>query len=136
MKSLENQKLPKVQEEEIEKQKDEIKEIETLDKITQKRVINNFNFYFQNLLALLKNRKNVSLKQLAQYITQNYGEKNLYNGDFIAFTIYLNRKKKIEKSEDEIFSEFHFAPILVTPDEDELDLGNGLKITNLDFKLQ
>ena len=134
MKSLENQKLSKVETEEVIKEKEELKEIETIDKITQKRVINNFKFYFENLLALLKSRNSVTLKELVQYISENYGERNLYNGDFIAFTIYLNRKKWIEEEEDEIFSEFHFAPIQVIPDKEDLDLGNGLKITNLIFK--
>lgn len=134
MKSLENQKLSKVETEETIKEKDELKEIETIDKITQKRVINNFRFYFENLLVLLKSRNSVTLKDLAQFIIENYGERNLYNGDFVAFTIYLNRKKIIEEDKDDIFSEFHFMPIKVIPDKEDLDLGNGLKITNLIFK--
>lgn len=134
MKSIENQRLNKPEVEEIIKEKEEIKEIETIDKITQKRVINNFKFYFQNLLMLLKNKNSITLKAFAQFIKQNYGEKNLYNGDFIAFSIYLNRNKIFKQGEDEIFKEFHFEPITIVTEKDDLDLGNGLKITNMTFK--
>lgn len=134
MKSLENQKLSKTEKEEIIKEKIEIKEIETIDQITTKRVINNFKFYFQNLLILLKSKKEITLKQFANFITNNYGEKSLYNGDFIAFAIYLNRKKYLKESEDEIFEEFHFPTITIIPKEEDIDLGNGLKITDMLFK--
>ena len=133
MKSIESQRLNKEQQEETIKEKEEIKQIETIDKITEKRVISNFKFYFQNLLNLLKNKKHVDLKILAKYISENYGEKSLYNGDFIAFTIYLNRKKELKEDEDEIFSEFHFETIKILASNEELDLENGLKITNLVF---
>ena len=58
----------------------------------------------------------------------------MYNGDFIAFAIYLNRKKYLKESEDEIFEEFHFPTITIIPKEEDIDLGNGLKITDMLFK--
>ena len=134
MKSLESQKLSKPQKEEVIKEKIEAKELETIDKITTKRVVSNFKFYFQNLLVLLKNKNEVSLKNFADFIIKNYGEKSLYNGDFIAFAIYLNRKKYLKQGEDEIFDEFSFRPIMIIPKEEDIDLGNGLKITNMGFK--
>ena len=134
MKSLESQKLSKPQKEEVIKEKIEAKELETIDKITTKRVVSNFKFYFQNLLVLLKNKNEVSLKNFADFIIKNYGEKSLYNGDFIAFAIYLNRKKYLKQGEDEIFDEFSFKPIMIIPKEEDIDLGNGLKITNMGFK--
>ena len=134
MKSLESQKLSKPQKEEVIKEKIEAKELETIDKITTKRVVSNFKFYFQNLLGLLKNKNEVSLKNFADFIIKNYGEKSLYNGDFIAFAIYLNRKKYLKQGEDEIFDEFSFRTIMIIPKEEDIDLGNGLKITNMGFK--
>lgn len=134
MKSLESQKLSKPQKEEVIKEKIEAKELETIDKITTKRVVSNFKFYFQNLLVLLKNKNEVSLKNFADFIIKNYGEKSLYNGDFIAFAIYLNRKKYLKQGEDEIFDKFSFRTIMIIPKEEDIDLGNGLKITNMGFK--
>ena len=134
MKSLESQKLSKPQKEEVIKEKIEAKELETIDKITTKRVVSNFKFYFQNLLGLLKNKNEVSLKNFADFIIKNYGEKSLYNGDFIAFAIYLNRKKYLKQGEDEIFDEFSFRTIMIIPKEEDIYLGNGLKITNMGFK--
>ena len=134
MKSLENQKLSKQEKEEIIKEKMKVEEIETIDKITTKRVVSNFKFYFQNLLTLLKTRNEVTLKMFAEFITKNYGKKSLYNGDFISFVIYLNRKKYLKQGEDEIFQEFNFPTIIIIPQKDDIDLGNGLKITNMYFK--
>lgn len=134
MKSLENQRINKQEVDEVIKEKEEIKDVETIDKITQKRVMDNFKFYFQNLLTLLKTRNTVTLKTFAQFIKQNYGDKSLYNGDFIAFSIYLNRNKLIKEGENEMFEEFHFQPITVIPEKDDIDLENGLKITNMTFK--
>ena len=85
-------------------------------------------------MILLKSKKEITLKQFANFITNNYGEKSLYNGDFIAFAIYLNRKKYLKESEDEIFEEFHFPTITIIPKEEDIDLGNGLKITDMLFK--
>ena len=71
---------------------------------------------------------------LADFIMKNYGKESVYNGDFIAFVIYLNRIKYLKQGEDEIFKEFHFSPIIIVPQEEDIDLGNGLKITNMIFK--
>ncbi len=65
---------------------------------------------------------------------ENYGEDYLYNGDFISFVIYLNRKKILSKHTDEIFSDFEFNRIIIYNLEEDIDLGNGLKITNLRIK--
>ena len=134
MKSLESQKIYTIEKEEEIKEKHQVHEVETIDNITQKRVINNFKFYFQNLLALLKNRNSVTLQTLAKYIKENYEEKNLYNADFVSFIIYLNDKKEIKPNEDEIFAEFNFPTIKIKPEKDDIDLGNGLKITNITFE--
>ncbi len=134
MKALEEQRLSKNKTEEEIKEKIEIQEIETIDEKVSKRVISNFKFYFQSLLLLLKNKQEVSLKTFADFITKNYGKKTLYNGDFISFIIYLNSKKYLKNGEDEIFSEFNFRTILILPKDEDIDLGNGLKITDIVFK--
>ena len=134
MKALESQKLTKRVADEIIKEKIEIQEVETIDQITAKRVTSNFKFYFQNLLILLRSKKETTLKKFADFITGNYGEKSLYNGDFIAFVIYLNRKKYLKENEDEIFEGFHFQEITIIPQKEDIDLGNGLKVTDLLFK--
>lgn len=136
MKSLESQRIYQEFKEEEIIEKNEIKEIETIDKITQKRVIHNFKFYFKNLLILLDNNHRTTLQELAKFIKENYEDKYLYNGDFISFVIYLNRKKVFSKDEDEIFSEFDFNKLIIHPTKDDIDLENGLKITNIIFEIE
>lgn len=45
------------------------------------------------MLLLLKTRKSFDLKEYSEFIRSNYGEKSLYNGDFISFVIFLMVKK-------------------------------------------
>ncbi len=133
MKSLESQRIYTIEQEEEIKEKNEVHEIETIDDMTQKRVLHNFKFYFQILLVLLKNKNHITLQYLTEYIKENFGEKSLYNGDFVSFIIYLNHKKLLKSNEDELFAEFKFQPIRIIPEKDDIDLGNGLKITNITF---
>lgn len=58
----------------------------------------------------------------------------MYNGDFISFVVYLNRNKTISRQTDEIFSDFEFNKIIISNLSDEVDFGNGLKITNLEIR--
>lgn len=134
MKAFESQRIYTVEPEEKITEEEQISQIETIDNITQKRVVHNFKFYFENLIALLKNKKQVTLQGFSNYIKENYGEKSLYNADFISFVIYVNNKKEINSQEDEIFAEFHFQPIKIIPEKEDIDLGNGLKITNITFE--
>lgn len=131
MKALEPQKLPR-EEKGIEAEKqEEKKEYKNIDKITEERVINNHRFYFQNLILLLKRENKIDLKQFAEFIKNNYGENYLYNGDFVSFAIYLNRNKIIKRETEEIFKDLEFGILTIQNLDDELDLENGLKITNL-----
>ena len=58
----------------------------------------------------------------------------MYNGDIISFIVYLNRNKTISRQTDEIFNDFEFNKIIIRNLNDEVDFGNGLKITNLEIK--
>ena len=78
----------------------------------------------------------IQRQELAKFIKENYEDKYLYNGDFISFVIYLNRKKVFSKDEDEIFSEFDFNKLIIHPTKDDIDLENGLKITNIIFEIE
>lgn len=133
MKSLESQKIFNKEKEEEIKEESKVHQVETIDDVTQRRVLNNFKFYFENLLILLKNKNSVTLEDFAKFIKKNYTEKSLYNGDFISFVIYLNNKKEINQSTDDIFKDYNFKTILIRPEKDDIDLGNGLKITNMIF---
>lgn len=131
MKAFEPQKLAREEKEAETEKQEEKKEYKNIDKITEERVINNHRFYFQNLLLLLKRENKTDLKQFAELIKSNYGENYLYNGDFVSFAIYLNQNKIIKRETEEIFSDLEFGVITIQNLEDELDLENGLKITNL-----
>lgn len=134
MKSLENQKIYTENIEEKVIQENQIHNVETVDSITQKRVVQNFKFYFEVLITILKNKNKITLKELSNYVKDNYGEKSLYNADFIAFILYLNNKKTIKSEDDEIFKEFSFKPIKIIPQKEDVELGNGLKVTNIIFE--
>lgn len=134
MNSLETQRIINNEPPEKIVKTESIHDIETIDKITQKRVMHNFDFYFQNLILLLKNRGKVNLKIYANYIIQNYGERALYNADFIAFVLYINRQKIINSETDDFFGKYKFKTIRIISEKEDIDLGNGLKVTNITFE--
>ena len=105
--------------------------METIDILTQKRVENNMKFYFSVLVSLLKEKNEVKLKDFAEYIKENFKEEYLYNSDFIPFVIYMNNKKEI--AEDELFDQIPHKKVIVIPQKEDLELGNGLKVTDLLF---
>ena len=131
MKSLESQKINQDKKEEEQKEKSQTHQIDTIDDITKKRVVHNFKFYFENMLLLLKTRKSFDLKEYSEFIRSNYGEKSLYNGDFISFVIFLNGKKELTAESDEMFKDYSFNQIRIITQNDDIDFGNGLKITNM-----
>ena len=131
MKSLESQKINQDKKEEEQKEKSQTHQIDTIDDITKKRVVLNFKFYFENMLFLLKTRKSFDLKEYSEFIRSNYGEKSLYNGDFISFVIFLNGKKELTAESDEMFKDYSFNQIIIITQNDDIDFGNGLKITNI-----
>lgn len=131
MKSLESQKINQDKKEEEQKEKSQTHQIDTIDDITKKRVVHNFKFYFENMLFLLKTRKSFDLKEYSEFIRSNYGEKSLYNGDFISFVIFLNGKKELTAESDEMFKDYSFNQIIIITQNDDIDFGNGLKITNI-----
>lgn len=133
MKSLESQKIYSEEKEEQQKEKDGTHQFDTIDDITRKRVVHNFKFYFENLLLLQKSRKEFDLKEYSEFIKSNYGEKSLYNGDFISFVIFLNDKKELTPESDEIFKQYEFNKIKISSQYEDIDFGNGLKITNMKF---
>ena len=107
--------------------------------ISENEIVNNTTNNQEELNNILVEGKeeDSSMTQMekdAKYIKENYEEKNLYNADFVSFIIYLNDKKEIKPDEDEIFAEFHFPTIKIKPEKDDIDLGNGLKITNITFE--
>ena len=116
---------------EEQKEKSQTHQIDTIDDITKKRVVHNFKFYFENMLFLLKTRKSFDLKEYSEFIRSNYGEKSLYNGDFISFVIFLNGKKELTVESDEMFKDYSFNQIRIITQNDDIDFGNGLKITNI-----
>ncbi len=134
MKSLEEQKLYTVNEEEEVKENNKVQSLETIDDITQKRVTKNFEFYINSLMTLLRAKSNVTLSELTDYIKESYGENAIYNVDFVSFVIFLNSKKKIVKEFSDIFSDVEFKSILIIPQKEDIDLGNGLKITDIVFE--
>ena len=79
----------------------------------------------------LKTRKSFDLKEYSEFIRSNYGEKSLYNGDFISFVIFLNGKKELTAESDEMFKDYSFNQIIIITQNDDIDFGNGLKITNI-----
>lgn len=131
IKAFEEQRLTKQKEEVINSEKMVFKEMETIDMLTQKRVENNMKFYFTVLVSLLKEKREVTLKDFADYIKQNFKEEYLYNSDFIPFVIYMNSKKKIV--EDELFNQIPHKKVVVIPQKEDIELGNGLKVTDLLF---
>ena len=131
IKAFEEQRLTKQKEEIINSEKMVFKEMETIDMLTQKRVENNMKFYFTVLVSLLKEKREVTLKDFAEYIKQNFKEEYLYNSDFIPFVIYMNSKKEIV--EDELFNQIPHKKVVVIPQKEDIELGNGLKVTDLLF---
>ena len=131
IKAFEEQRLTKQKEEVINSEKMVFKEMETIDMLTQKRVENNMKFYFTVLVSLLKEKREVTLKDFADYIKQNFKEEYLYNSDFIPFVIYMNSKKKIV--EDELFNQIPHKKVVAIPQKEDIELGNGLKVTDLLF---
>ena len=51
------------------------------------------------------------LKEYSKFIRSNYGEKSLYNGDFISFVIFLNGKKELTAESDEMFKDYSFKNV-------------------------
>ena len=49
----------------------------------------------------------------------------------IDFVIFLNGKKELTVESDEMFKDYSFNQIRIITQNDDIDFGNGLKITNI-----
>lgn len=93
---LEPQRVSFVRSEESERVEEE-KDTErlTVDMVTEKRIRGNFVFYAGELLNELEVSGEVYLKDFCQRLVEKYGEDAVYNGDFIAFVLEMNRGKNL-----------------------------------------
>ncbi len=90
---LEAQRVSFVREVEEEQGEAEVDEKrKTVDMVTEKRVRENFLFYAGELLLALQNGP-LYLHDFCTHLVEAYGEDVVYNGDYIAFILEMNRGK-------------------------------------------
>lgn len=118
LRAFEPQRFAKVKTGEMEEQLPEtVVDRSTVDKLTGRRVRDNFVFYAARLLELLSiPGREVSLKAFAGMLADRFSQDSVYNGDFISFILALNRDKKI----GEYVKTIHFA-------DGQLDIDEELK---------
>ena len=161
LKAFEPQKIKdqnsKIDYEEIEEQ--EKVNRETIDDVVKKRVDYNFRVYAFHLLKTIMTYGKITLEQWVVELKRDYGERIVQNGDFISYVIEINRGKalnsrirrfdlkgKLHKQENELpYIDSLFREILCSENlnfdyngleveslpEEDVDLGYGVKITNL-----
>lgn len=78
----------------------------TMSQVVDKRLIKNFRLYMEVLLFMLKDCKEVSLKDYIEKLKNLYGEDSIINTDFFAFIMELNKgKSEINSVKKYIYTE-------------------------------
>ena len=165
LRAFEAQRVLKNRQEQEERQEnEEPTERVTIDHLTGRRVRKNFCFYAARLLIALDSpERQIGLQDFCSGLIARYSEDVVYNGDFISFLLEMNREKrsgeyirsihfsdgKIQLDEElktleEVFihaamdvhleGKIHQVTVQSFP-EDEVELLQGLKITNMLFRV-
>lgn len=138
----------------------ELSQIETTDMLVQARVAQNFVIYAAGLLIHCLG-KELNLREWCNILSTQYGSEAISNVDFLSFLIVLNRGKlpgertrQYRLNEDKTDIDglrtmedvLHAAAIkysiptdgftleVESKDEDDIDLGSGIKVTNMFFR--
>lgn len=138
----------------------ELSQIETTDMLVQARVAQNFVIYAAGLLIHCLG-KELNLREWCNILSSQYGSEAISNVDFLSFLIVLNRGKlpgertrQYRLNEDKTDIDglrtmedvLHAAAIkysiptdgftleVESTDEDDIDLGSGIKVTNMFFR--
>lgn len=138
----------------------ELSQIETTDMLVQARVAQNFVIYAAGLLIHCLG-KELNLREWCNILSTQYGSEAISNVDFLSFLIVLNRGKlpgertrQYRLNEDKTDIDglrtmedvLHAAAIkysiptdgftleVESTDEDDIDLGSGIKVTNMFFR--
>ena len=138
----------------------ELSHIITTDMLVQARVVQNFVIYASSLLIHCLG-KELKLREWCNILLSQYGSEAINNVDFLSFLIVLNRgklpgerTKQYNLNEDIIDMEElrtmedvlntaaikHNIPTggfmleVESSDEEDIDLGSGIKVTNMLFR--
>ena len=72
-------------------------EYKTIDRINSERIESNYYFYSLNLLKLIKEKREIELKDFIKFLHEEFGENVFSNSDIISYMITLT---KVFKGED------------------------------------
>ena len=82
------------------------------DEVTDARIHDNYIFMMDNLIACLKKRKRMSLKEFNEAMTRAYGEAVIKNADYYAFFVNLCHKDTYVLGGDKMKSDDFIDDIL------------------------
>lgn len=105
-------------------------EYKTIDKINMERIESNYYFYSLNLLKLIKEKRQIELKDFIGFLHEEFGDSAFANSDIISYIITLT---KVFKEEDTIRVNLNGLKKEIYSDVVEIALKDAFGEVDLDF---